>query len=288
MSIAKGVLYIVGSPIGNLQDLSPRAQVILRQVDVIAAEDTRHSRKLLTHFGINTPLQSLHEHNERQSAATLVQYLHAGRSVALLSDAGTPLISDPGSFLVKTAHQHQIPVVPIPGPCAVTTALSVAGLAADRFVFEGFLPPKSTARQQRLQELVKETRTMVFYEAPHRLMECLQDLMAAFGNERTAVLSKELTKLFEQVYRGSLAEIDAWLTAQPERQQGEFVLVVQGTSAPVIDKTISPEAAQIFNILRQELSFKQAVKLTSALTGVNKNAVYMFGLESDQKVDEDC
>ncbi|OQW91866.1 MAG: 16S rRNA (cytidine(1402)-2'-O)-methyltransferase [Beggiatoa sp. IS2] len=286
MSIKKGILYVVGSPIGNLQDFSPRAQAILRQVDWIAAEDTRHSRKLLTHFNIDTPMQSLHEHNEHQFTVTLLEDLHMGKSVALLSDAGTPLISDPGSFLVQTAHAQGITVIPIPGACALTTALSVAGLPADRFVFEGFLPPKSTARQHRLVELVKESRTLVFYEAPHRILDCLQDLIAIFGNDRTAVLGKELTKLFEQVYRDTLAGIYAWLTAQPERQQGEFVLVVQGVPFQVADKTINPEVAQIFNVLRQELPLKQAAKLTSILTGVSKNTLYTFGLESDRHLNE--
>lgn len=284
MSIKKGILYVVATPIGNLQDFSPRAQAILRQVDTIAAEDTRHSLKLLSYFNIDTPLQSLHEHNEHQFTATLIEDIHAGKSIALLSDAGTPLISDPGSFLVQTAHAQGITVTPIPGACALTTALSVAGLPADRFVFEGFLPPKSTARQHRLTELVKESRTLVFYEAPHRILDCLQDLITILGPDRTAVLGKELTKLFEQVHRDTLAGIYTWLTALPERQQGEFVLVVQGAPAQIADKTISPEVAQILNILRQELPLKQAAKLTSTLTGVSKNALYTFGLESDKQL----
>ncbi len=278
MSIKKGSLYIVATPIGHLQDLSPRAQSVLREVDFIAAEDTRHSRHLLNHFSITTPLQSLHEHNERFKSSVLLQRLHDGESMALISDAGTPLISDPGGFLIQTAHAMQLNIIAIPGPSALISALSVAGFSADRFVFEGFLPAKSGARQERLKKLLEESRTLVFYEAPHRILDSLNDLVQIFGEKREAVLVKELTKVFETVYRDSLSNILDWLKARAERQKGEFVLVVQG--AQFDNKAIDPETKRIFWLLRQELSLKQAAKLASEITGVSKNTLYQFALDS--------
>lgn len=278
VSIENGVLYVVATPIGNLQDFSPRAQTVLRQVDLIAAEDTRHSRHLLNHFGITTPYQSLHEHNERQQSRALLQRLLAGESLALISDAGTPLISDPGHYLIQSALAEQITVVPIPGPSALISALSVAGFPADRFVFEGFLPAKAVARRQRLENLAHETRTLVFYEAPHRMLDSLNDIVQNFGEEREAVLVKELTKMFETVYRDSLSGIINWLTTRPERQKGEFVLVVQGAPPPD-DKVLSPEVKRIFHLLRKELPLKKAAKLTSEITGASKNMLYALGLQ---------
>lgn len=275
---ATGILYVVATPIGNLQDFTPRANTILSSVHLIAAEDTRHSRHLLDYFGITTPLQSLHEHNEREISPLLIQRLHTGESIALISDAGTPLISDPGFWLVQTAHRENIPVVPIPGPSAVVSALSVAGLPTDRFIFEGFLPAKTAARLQRLHSLAQETRTLVFYETPHRLLDCLADLIVAFGQERIGVLAKELTKVFETVQRDTLSNLVLWLTTQPERQKGEFVLVIQG--APPLDKqAITAEDKRVFYLLNQELPLKQAAKLASAITGVSKNLLYDLGLE---------
>jgi 16S rRNA (cytidine1402-2'-O)-methyltransferase len=273
--IKKGVLYIVATPIGNLQDLSPRAQSILHHVDIIAAEDTRHSRHLLTHFGIKTPLRSLHEHNEKSQSNILLQYLLGGNNIALISDAGTPLISDPGSYLVQTVLAEQLTVIPIPGPSALISALSVAGIPAKRFVFEGFLPAKT--RLQRLNSVAHESRTLVFYEAPHRILDCLKDMIQVFGEERVAVLAKELTKVFETVYRENLPGIFNWLNAQPQRQKGEFVLVVQGAPKPD-NNVLSPETIRIFQLLRQELSLKQAAKLTSEITGDSKNLLYAFGI----------
>ena len=273
--IKKGVLYIVATPIGNLQDLSPRAQSILHHVDIIAAEDTRHSRHLLNHFGIKTPLRSLHEHNERSQSNILLQYLLSGNNIALISDAGTPLISDPGSYLVQTVLAEQLTVIPIPGPSALISALSVAGIPAKRFVFEGFLPAKT--RLQRLNSVAHESRTLVFYEAPHRILDCLKDMIQVFGEERVAVLAKELTKVFETVYRENLPGIFNWLNAQPQRQKGEFVLVVQGAPKPD-NNVLSPETIRIFQLLRQELSLKQAAKLTSEITGDSKNLLYAFGI----------
>jgi len=278
MSINKeGILYVVATPIGNLQDLSQRAQTILREAELIVAEDTRHSRQLLAHFAINTPMQALHEHNERQFSESLIQRLQKGTRIALISDAGTPLISDPGFQLVKLAHLAHIRVVPIPGPSALISALSVAGLPTDRFIFEGFLPSKSSARQQRLHHLAVETRTLVFFEAPHRLLDCLEDMIVIFGTQRIAVLAKELTKLFETIYSDSLEGIKDWLNAEPIRQKGEFVLVVQGALLP--DKQqINPEAERIFYLLRQELPQKQAARLASQITGVSQNTLYKLGL----------
>lgn len=271
------MLYIVATPIGNLQDLSPRAQSILHHVDFIAAEDTRHSRHLLGHFGITTPLQSLHEHNERAQSSKILQFLSVGKNIALISDAGTPLISDPGGYLVNKALAEKFTVIPIPGPSALISALSVAGLPIERFVFEGFLSPK--ARQQRLNAIAHESRTLIFYEAPHRILACLNDMIQVFGAERTAVLCKELTKVFETVHRDSLLGISNWLNAKVERQKGEFVLVVQGAPKPD-NKALTPETQRIFQLLRQELSLKQAAKLTSEITGISKNILYNFGIQA--------
>ena len=278
VSIKKGSLYVVATPIGNLQDFSLRAQSVLREVDLIAAEDTRHSRHLLNHFGITTPLQSLHEHNERIKSRVLLQRLHDGDSIALISDAGTPLISDPGSYLIQAAHAAQVTVVPIPGANALISALSVAGFPADRFIFEGFLPAKSAARLRHLENLSIESRTLVFYEAPHRIFDCLNDMVQLFGEMREAVLAKELTKLFETIYRDTLGGILNWLKTRDSLQKGEFVIVVQG--APEPDKrAIDSETERIFQLLRKELPLKQAAKLTGKITGVSKNVLYQFGLE---------
>lgn len=275
--MSKGILYVVATPIGNLQDFSPRAQAILHQVNLIAAEDTRHSRHLLDHFGIKTPLQSLHEYNERQASLALLQRLQVGEQIALISDAGTPLISDPGFHLVQAAHAEHLPVIPIPGPCALISALSAAGLPTDRFIFEGFLPAKPSARRQRLKILAYETRTMIFYEAPHRLVDCLTDINQEFGEKRVVVLAKELTKVFETLYRAPVGEILGWLTGQ--RPRGEFVLVVQG-APPLEEDALLPETKRVFQLLRRELPLKQAAKLTSEITGANKNALYALGLEN--------
>ncbi len=272
-----GILYIVATPIGNLQDFSPRAQLVLNQVNLIAAEDTRHSRHLLNHFGITTPLQALHEHNERQKSSILLELLKKGDNIALISDAGTPLISDPGRYLIELAHAAQIKIVPIPGASALISALSVAGFPADSFIFEGFLPAKKLARQQHLKNLQTESRTLVFYEAPHRVVDCLNDMAQIFGETREAVLIKELSKIFETVYRDKLSGILDWLNAKPERQKGEFVLIIQGAPPPK-DKALSSEAKRIFHLLRQELPIKTAAKLTSEITGESKNSLYTFGL----------
>ncbi|MCK5876485.1 MAG: 16S rRNA (cytidine(1402)-2'-O)-methyltransferase [Candidatus Marithrix sp.] len=274
-----GKLYIVATPIGNLQDLSPRAKSILSEVDLIVAEDTRHSQHLLKHFGIATPLKSLHKHNEKQQAEILLQRLLSGDNIALISDAGTPLISDPGQFLLQLILPEQITVIPIPGASALISALSVAGFSADKFVFEGFLPTKATARQQHLEKLKTETRTLVFYEAPHRIVACIEIMAQVFGEQRKITLVKEITKIFETVYQASILDVLNWLQAKPERCKGEFVLVVQGYSLPD-NKTVTPEAERIFKLLRKELSLKQAAKLTSEITGISKNSLYTLGITS--------
>ncbi|MDM8564098.1 16S rRNA (cytidine(1402)-2'-O)-methyltransferase [Candidatus Halobeggiatoa sp. HSG11] len=278
-----GTLYVVATPIGNLQDLSPRAKTILSEVDLIAAEDTRHSRQLLKYFNISTPLQSLHEHNEKQQAKILLKRLFDGDNIALISDAGTPLISDPGQHFLQLVLAEQITVIPIPGACALISALSIAGFSADKFVFEGFLSAKSTTRQQRLEELKTETRTLVFYEAPHRIVACIEDILQVFGEQREIALVKELTKIFETVYRNNLPEVLNWLQEKSERSKGEFVLVIQGYSPPD-NKTITPEAERIFKLLRKDLALKQAAKLTSEITGISKNSLYTLGLKLDSKL----
>ena len=223
-----GTLFVVATPIGNLADLSPRALATLKSVAAVCAEDTRHTRQLLAHYGVEKPLLALHEHNEGEIADKLVARLVAGESLALVSDAGTPLVSDPGYRLVRAARAAGIKVSPIPGASAVIAALSVAGLASDRFVFEGFLPAKAAARRERLALLASEPRTLVFYESAHRIEDSLADMASAFGVERPAVLARELTKLFETVLDGTLADVRAQVAADPNQRRGEFVVIVQG------------------------------------------------------------
>src|SRR5690242_12028000 len=226
-----GKLFVVATPIGNLADLSARAREILSGVDLIAAEDTRHSAALLAQFGIATRTLALHEHNEREKSAELVHRLREGAQIALISDAGTPLVSDPGYRLVRAAREAGIAVSPVPGACAAIAALSVAGLPSDRFVFEGFLPAKAAARRAHLQTLMTEMRTLIFYESSHRIVEALEDLVVVFGGERRAVLARELTKLFETVLDGALAELAARVNTDSNQQRGEFVLLVAGADA---------------------------------------------------------
>lgn len=277
MFSTKGTLYVVATPIGNLQDFSPRAQKVLQDVQLIIAEDTRHSRQLLNYFHIDTPLQSLHEHNEKQVTQALLTRLHDGDSLALISDAGTPLVSDPGAYFIQSVHTAQLAVVPIPGASALISALSVAGFPADSFVFEGFLSAKAHARQQRLQQLVEETRTLVFYEAPHRIMACLEDMLHIFGSQRHVLLARELTKVFETIQRLPLGELLDWF--KTEKQLGEFVIVVAG--APTVEKLLTPEVEKVFTTLRRELPLKQAAKLTSEITGVSKNILYDWGIKQN-------
>ncbi len=273
-----GTLYVVATPIGNLEDISARALRVLREVKLIAAEDTRHSARLMQHFGIGTPLVACHEHNEREQGSRLVQRLLAGDDLALVSDAGTPLISDPGYHLVRNARAAGVRVVPVPGACALIAALSASGLPSDRFVFEGFLPARSTARRQRLQAVVEEPRTLIFYEAPHRLLECLADLRELFGAERPAVLGRELTKTFETIKGAPLGELHDWVAADSNQQRGECVLLVEGWQAPEGEDTLSAEALRVLDLLLAELPLKRAAALAAEITGVRKNLLYQQAL----------
>ncbi len=270
---ASGMLFVVATPIGNLDDLSARARATLAEVDLIAAEDTRHSAALLHHCGIATRCVALHEHNEREISDDLVRQILAGKRIALISDAGTPLISDPGFRLVRAARAAGIAVSPLPGACAAVAALSIAGLPSDRFVFEGFLPTKSAARRAHLQSLRNEPRTLIFYESSHRIVEALNDCIAVFGGERAAVLARELTKLFETVLDGSLSELVARVVADPDQQRGEFVLLLAGAQADV-DSARLAEGRRIFELLRRELPPGRAAKLAAAISGAPRNQLY--------------
>ena len=269
----KGVLYVVATPIGNLEDWSPRAVSTLKAVSVVAAEDTRHSGRLLQHFNISTRLMAVHDHNEAGRVEGLLAKLEAGDDIALISDAGTPLISDPGYRLVAAAQAAGLRVVPIPGACAAIAALSAAGLPSDRFIFEGFLPARSSARRDRLQQLASEPRTLMFYEAPHRIVECLDDMVAVIGGERRVVLARELTKTFETVRQYSLTEMLAWVKADPDQQRGEIVLVLEGMPDMAVEQDWT-EADRVLGILLSELPVKQAAALAASITGHKKNALY--------------
>ena len=269
-------LYIVATPIGNLSDISERAVQILKQVDLIAVEDTRHSGKLLQHSGVSTPTQALHEHNEAKKVEQLIELLAAGKSIALISDAGTPLISDPGYQLVKAAIDAGIKVSPVPGASALIAALSASGLPSDAFIFEGFLPNKSAGRLKKLEALADESRTLIFYEAPHRIIDCLEDMQQVFGAERVAVVARELTKTFETIKKDSLENLLSWIKADSNQQRGEFVLLIQGQEKAAT--TVNAEAERILDILLQELPLKQASQLAARITDIKKNTLYQIGL----------
>ncbi|MWK55316.1 16S rRNA (cytidine(1402)-2'-O)-methyltransferase [Pseudomonas otitidis] len=274
-----GKLYVVATPIGNLDDISPRALRTLREVALIAAEDTRHSIRLLQHFGITTALAACHDHNEREQGGRFVARLLAGDDVALISDAGTPLISDPGYHLVRQVRAAGIEVVPVPGPSALIAALSAAGLPSDRFIFEGFLPAKVAARRGRLDLLKEEPRTLIFYEAPHRVLESVQDMASLFGKDRHAVLARELTKTFETLKGAPLGELAEWIAADSNQQRGECVLLVTGWQAPEGEDAISGEALRVLDLLLGELPVKRAAALAAEITGVRKNLLYQAALE---------
>lgn len=277
-----GSLYVVATPIGNLDDISARALNILRSVALVAAEDTRHSARLMQHFGIGTPLAACHEHNERDQGGRFLTRLLAGDDVALISDAGTPLISDPGYHLVRQARAAGIAVVPVPGACALIVALSAAGLPSDRFIFEGFLPAKAAGRRARLEQVKEEPRTLIFYEAPHRILECLQDMQAVFGDERPALLARELTKTFETLKGMPLAELAAWVAADSNQQRGECVVLVAGWQAPEGEEAVSSEALRVLNLLLAEMPLKRAAALAAEITGVRKNVLYQAALEQQK------
>ena len=282
--VLPGQLYVVATPIGNLGDLSPRARTILANVSCIAAEDTRHTRQLLQAFGIDTPLVSLHEHNEAAKSGELIDRLLSGESLALVSDAGTPLISDPGFDLIALARQRKITVIAVPGPCAAIAALSVAGLPTDRFLFEGFLPAKSTARRAHLQSLANETRTLVFYEAPHRVREVLADLASVLGAQRPASVSRELTKRFETTYSGSLSELADLATRDENFARGEIVIVVAGATRQE-SGAVALDAEQLLRALLEELSPAQAAKIAAKISGAKRNDLYSLALRLSGKVD---
>lgn len=277
-----GTLYVVATPIGNLDDMSARALKVLAGVALIAAEDTRHSVRLLQHFGIETPLAACHEHNERDEGSRFITRLLAGDDVALVSDAGTPLISDPGYHLVRQARAAGVKVVPVPGACALIAALSAAGLPSDRFIFEGFLPAKAVGRRARLEQVKEEPRTLIFYEAPHRILECLEDMEAVLGGERPAVLARELTKTFETLKGLPLAELRAFVAADANQQRGECVVLVAGWSAPQDDQAISSDAMRVLDLLLAELPLKRAAALAAEITGVRKNLLYQAALDKQK------
>ena len=273
MSSAPGRLWVVATPIGNLEDLAERAKRVLCEVALIAAEDTRHSAGLLTRIGSHAKTVALHEHNEREQCERLVEQLLAGSDIALISDAGTPLISDPGFRLVRAARAAGIVVSPVPGASAAVAALSVAGLPSDRFVFEGFLPSRSSARRERLQALVAESRTLIFYESSHRIVESLADMATVFGATRDAVMARELTKLYETVLDGPLQGLLDRVTADPNQQRGEFVVLVAGADGDDADAVLA-EGRRVFSLLRDELPPARAAKLAAAITGAPRKALY--------------
>lgn len=272
-----GTLYVVATPIGNLGDLSTRARDVLASVDMIAAEDTRHTRQLLQAFGIDTALTSLHEHNEARKSEDLIARLREGQSIALVSDAGTPLISDPGFDLLAACREQGMNVVSIPGPCAAIAALSIAGLPTDRFTFEGFLPAKAAARTARLQRLAGEERTMVFYESPQRLADVLRDMADVFGGDRQASIGRELTKRFETTYAGTLAQLLERAARDEDMARGEIVIVVAGSGASIERSAL--DAQQVLRALLEELPPSQAAKIAARLTGAKRGDLYEIALK---------
>jgi 16S rRNA (cytidine1402-2'-O)-methyltransferase len=277
-----GILYIVATPIGNLQDMTFRAVKVLQTVDAIAAEDTRHSKFLLQHYAIKTPVFSLHEHNESERVAAILERLTKGESIALISDAGTPLISDPGYVLVKEVKSKGITVIPVPGACAAIAALSAAGLATDKFVFEGFLPSKTKQRKDSLKALSNESRTMIFYESPHRILDLLTDMQEVFGNDRLVVMARELTKLFETIRSGCLSDLVPWVKSDENQQRGEIVVLLEGIKQEVAEEALG-EVKKILPILLESLPVKQAVEITAKITGQRKNEIYDLALKLKNK-----
>ncbi|MDC5841676.1 16S rRNA (cytidine(1402)-2'-O)-methyltransferase [Vibrio europaeus] len=272
-------LYIVPTPIGNLGDITQRAIEVLSNVDLVAAEDTRHTGKLLSHFSIQTKTFALHDHNEQQKAQVLVDKLLAGHSIALVSDAGTPLISDPGYHLVTQCRQAGVKVVPLPGACAVITALSASGLPSDRFSFEGFLPAKSKGRKDKFLEVAKVERTCVFYESPHRILDSLDDMLEILGSDREVVLARELTKTFETIQGMPLGELVEWVKSDSNQQRGEMALLIHGYRASE-DDSIPEEVKRTVTILTKELPLKKAAAMAAEIYNLKKNALYKWGLEN--------
>lgn len=281
MILESGALYVVATPVGNLGDMSQRAIEVLQKVDLIAAEDTRHSKSLLSHFQIMTHCIAVHEHNERKVSTGLLEKMLNGKHIALISDAGTPLLSDPGFFLVREAILKGIQVIPVPGPSAVVAALSAAGLPTDRFHFEGFLPPKTNARLQKLEVLQHDTATLVFYEGPHRILDTLVDMQTVFGNDREVVVAREITKTFETFLRGTLEHVISQVREDKNQQKGEMVILLHG--AETRDKNqLNPDAIRILDILLKDHSVKQAASLASEITGIKKNRFYEHAIKQPE------
>jgi 16S rRNA (cytidine1402-2'-O)-methyltransferase len=283
MTVPAGILYIVATPIGNLADISQRGLEVLRSVRLIVAEDTRHSQRLLQHYGIQAELQSLHDHNERQRVPAVIKRLLAGDNVALISDAGTPLLSDPGYVLVTSAITAGIVVSPVPGPSAITAALSAAGLPVQRFVFAGFLPPKQGARRAALQDLRAAGGVVVLFESTHRILELLEDICAELGAERGVVLGRELTKLHETFLRGTAAEVLSRLQNDPHQRRGEFVVLLAPAAEQVLPEEVTAE--KYLRILLNELPLNQAVRLATEITGIKRNRLYDLALRINGKID---
>lgn len=276
--IHSGTLYVVATPIGNLEDITLRALEVLKTVDVIAAEDTRHTSGLLSHYGIRKKMVAVHEHNEHQSAEQLLGRLRAGESVALVTDAGTPGISDPGAVVVDIVRDAGLPVVPIPGASAVIAAMSASGIRQNGFSFVGFLPASGSQRRKTLESMKGYAATLIFYEAPHRVIDSVKDMASILGGERRITIARELTKTFETFHRCNLNDASAWLEADANQQRGEFVLLVE--SLPVVEEAeISEDVERVLKLLMAELPLKQAVKLAAEITGAKKNALYEHGLK---------
>lgn len=275
-----GELYVVATPIGNLEDFTWRARRVLQSVDLILVEDTRHSAKLFSHYDIHTPLLAFHEHNEQQQIQKVLDKLHGQQTVALVSDAGTPLINDPGYQLVRAAHAEGIRVIPVPGASAVITALSAAGLPTDRFIYEGFLPAKAAARQKRLAELAPEQRTLVFYEVPHRIKATLTDMVTSMGEDRPATLARELTKQFETIHHGTLLSLRRCLDEDADQSRGEFVILIQGNRQQA---SSDEEARRVLQILLQSVSVRDASTMAAHILGDNKNRLYQLALTLTDK-----
>lgn len=280
-----GILSIVATPIGNLDDISSRAINTLKEADLIAAEDTRHSRKLLSYLNIDTPLWTYHDYSSETATTNIIQRLLNGDSVALISDAGTPLIADPGYQLVKAAHGQGIPVQPLPGPCALITALSSSGLPSDRFTFIGFLPSKPAARKKEIELMTDVTHTWIFYETPHRIIHTLENICDILGPKRKIVLARELTKRFETILNGTVSELLNKLNEDADQRKGEFVAIVQGKEKKS-DNTVDANAIHILRSLLEELSLKQASALTAKITGIKKRDLYEYGLTLNKKTEQ--
>ncbi|MES2637387.1 MAG: 16S rRNA (cytidine(1402)-2'-O)-methyltransferase [Pseudomonadota bacterium] len=274
---ATGILYVVATPIGNLGDITLRALEILKSVDAIAAEDTRHTSGLLSHFGISKKLIAVHEHNEHQSAEKLLLQLKAGENIALVTDAGTPGISDPGAVVVNFVHKSGVKVVPIPGVSAVIAALSASGITQNGFLFHGFLPASGAARRKVLEALKTQAITLVFYEAPHRIVESIIDMANVLGAERRVTFARELTKTFETIYSCELSQAEAWLKNDTNQQRGEFVLLIEAAAVKVAEE-FSEEVVRVLKLLLTDLPLKQAVKLAAEITNKKKNDLYEFAL----------